>query len=188
MSKTVEEDSLQKDSSELSVDSSQGKKRSAVWEGFMIAVLAVCFIGFFPLLIYLDEKAHVYKDMPDEKVENVVRLFMNEPEQYTLFITQLESAELLVKTISVSDVRSDWDSSLMRGRGVKVIADVPPEKKMWALIRNINHIKTALLSSRVIWQYPITYYVEIHIHSEKDVEGAGWNHGKAGGGITQVVQ
>jgi len=187
----VEEDSSQKELDGSIPDSLHGKPVSKLktFFNFVIGItFLILLVGFLPFLFYLEDKSHIYKDMQDEEVKNVVRVFMNDPNEYTFFINQPESHELIVKNFSVRDVRNQGDSTLIASREVKVFADVPSEKKMWVLVKKVNHIYTRMLSSQIVWQYPIVYSLELHIHSEKEVEGGGWNHGKSGSGITQVVR
>ncbi len=60
---------------------------------------------------------------------------------------------------------------------VTFVADVEAGDTMWAkktIVRDRDGVKTTS--------------IEIHIHSEKSVEGAGWNRGKHGSGRTIVVE
>jgi len=61
---------------------------------------------------------------------------------------------------------------------IKVIADVPNGQPMWV---KINWAKAP-------WGKIIrTTGTEIHIHSGKDINGAGWNHDKFGSGQTSTI-
>ena len=54
-----------------------------------------------------------------------------------------------------------------------LFSDVSPTNHMWA---QIIYAKNGLKN------------LAIHIHSPKDINGAGWDHGKLGRGQTQVLE
>jgi len=58
---------------------------------------------------------------------------------------------------------------------VRLFSDVNRDNKMWALVRG----------RRGHWNLS---YLEIHLHSVKNIEGTGWDHGKGGKGTTQVIE
>ncbi len=100
---------------------------------------------------------------PDEMVTGVVRVFMHSPMQYSVMITNFQDdREVRLRTFDYCPV--------------KFFADVPRDELMWVLVRKASNTSS----------YP--YSLEFHIHSPKDVEGAGWNHGKGGQGQTIVIE
>ena len=46
----------------------------------------------------------------------------------------------------------------------------------WIIIKLMKEIEKSL--------HDYLDYLELHIHSEKNLEGAGWDHGKLGSGTT----
>lgn len=102
---------------------------------------------------------------PDQKIENITRVLMHEHRRWTLIVLPANSTELRMIYLKLV-----WGYA-------KVINDVPEGQPMWA---------------RVIWykQWGESRIkrLEIHIHSAKDINGAGWNHGKFGHGQTQVIE
>lgn len=65
---------------------------------------------------------------------------------------------------------------LFNPKEIVVKTDVAPSEPMWIrweAVKENNFIKY--------------HYVEIHIHSITDINGADWNHGKHGHGKTQVI-
>lgn len=100
----------------------------------------------------------------DEKIDNVVRIFMHSPRQFSVLV-ESGSNELTLRTLPYL-----WGE-------VKIFTDVPRGQKNWVILNgyhstmNGNHLS-----------------LELHIHSPKDVEGGGWDHGKSGKGMTQVIE
>lgn len=98
--------------------------------------------------------------LPDEKIGGVVRVLMHDTSHYTLLIQRKNSTELEMRSISL------WNVS------PRFIADVPFGQPMWVLLKGEKMGGMA------------RFKADIHIHSPKEVEGAGWDHGKSGHGIT----
>lgn len=98
------------------------------------------------------------------KIENVVRVFMHEPDLYTFGVQNPESSEVRMITMKCYD-------------GVKIFTDVPADKRMWVEVFRTGN---GWESNR--------YRIEIHVYSEKNIEGGGWDHGKFGKGTTQVIK
>jgi len=107
-------------------------------------------------------------DKPGEEiiVRNIVRVFWHEYNRYSVMTREPGSRE--IKTVNFARY----------ARKVVIIADVRPYESMWA---RVIPIKGKDLDYWV-------ELVEIHIRTEKDVEGGGWNHGKHGSGSTHVIQ
>ncbi len=59
----------------------------------------------------------------------------------------------------------------------RLIVDLSQGSLMWVrYIKNFN------------FDFNCLQLLEIHISSEKDIEGGGWNHGKFGRGQTSVIK
>ncbi len=101
----------------------------------------------------------------ERKIDNIARVFWHEGHNYSFYVQQEGISE-----IKIIEFYRIWK--------VKIIADVPADKKMWA------HIKGASGGCDGL-QYE---YAEIHIHTAKDISGGGWNHGKFGSGQTHVIE
>lgn len=100
----------------------------------------------------------------DEKIENVIRVFMHEPNKFSFMIQTQESSEIRMITLE--------------GKA-EFIADALETEKMWVIARGRQvHYGGYVSVNRL----------EIHIHSPKDINGAGWDHGKFGSGQTQVIE
>lgn len=103
------------------------------------------------------------------RINNVVRVFWHENTRYSVQVREPGSVE--IKTIRISPQYMCSENQL------RLLADVPPEKSMW--IRYVINQN---------WDSDCLKLLEIHIHSEKDIEGGGWNHGKFGRGQTSVIK
>ncbi len=128
-------------------------------------LLVLVFFGGCQKKYYIDKTTY-----EDETITDIVRVFWHEQRHYSFYIQKEGSQEINIKEI---DVVYNYDKS------VKIFSDVPAGNKMWAKIKESR--------GRTGFNY-YTVYLEIHLHSVKDVEGGGWNHGKFGSGQTQVVQ
>ena len=130
-------------------------------------VVAVMVIGLFAIIfIPMAEKKISVEKM---RVDNVMRIFMHERDYFS-FMVEEDNSEIKIMTYKALDTR--------------IIRDVPLNKKDWLNLEKCegaldNWPKKADLNCKKM---------EIHIHSEKEVEGGGWNHGKGGKGTTQVIE
>jgi hypothetical protein len=102
----------------------------------------------------------------DKKIEHVVRVFMREPTKYSIMarVPGTPRLEMLPLESNVSDIYCKFN----------FFADVPAGDEMWVLVHFNDN------------DNPLSF--DIHLRSENDVEGGGWNHGKLGSGTTQVVR
>ncbi len=101
------------------------------------------------------------------RVENVTRVLMHEPSRYTL-LTALPDGRIEQHT---------YGGYGLCYKPPDLYHDVPPDKPIWAELREANDGCT-----------PCTYVASIHLHSVEEINGAGWNHGKFGNGQTTVVE
>ena len=106
------------------------------------------------------------------RIDNVVRVFWHEGTRYSLQVRKPNSAE--IETIAINNNMCGGKSPRDR---IKILADVPLLDSMWVRYTvNFN------------WNLDCLEALEIHIHSEKDIDGGGWNHGKFGRGQTSVIR
>ena len=105
-------------------------------------------------------------DTVEHRIDNVVRVYMHEPNWYTFDTQEPESP--VVKSITL---RTHFDK-LVR------LTDVPLEKPMWVKYATRENGCNGYMVQAV----------EIHLHSVRDINGAGWNHSKSGHGQTTVVE
>lgn len=99
--------------------------------------------------------------MEDRTIVDVKGVFYHEEGRYTLFVGKSDN-RLVPFTFGDGNGRAN----------VQIFADVPDGYEMWA------HVRTTRGNG-----YD-AHDLEIHIHSIRDIAGAGWNHGKFGRGTT----
>ncbi len=111
------------------------------------------------------ERVEVYR----EHIDNVVRVLMHLPGYYTFVVQVPGSKEMRLET------RGDAYGYTTE----KIFADVLEDERMW-----VDVVHSSGGDDRVV--------LEIHIHSEKNIEGSGWRRqtGKNGykKGETQVIR
>lgn len=143
----------------------QGGKSSMSGIGREVAYVSKIFYAllFFCALFFL---SGCREDEKVERMENVVRVFWHEGAHYSVMVRQPNSTRLHI--IRLSPI---WES--LEKRGVRIFADVPLKDPMWAEVK---------------WRGCCLSDLEIHTHSEKNIEGGGWDHGKFGRGTTTVIR
>ena len=105
--------------------------------------------------------------LEEVQINNVVRVFWHESTRYSVQVREPNSVE--IKTIILR-------SEICNNQQARILADVPLGNPMWVrFVMDYN------------WNMDCLRVLEIHIHSEKDIEGGGWDHGKFERGQTSVV-
>ena len=102
----------------------------------------------------------------EEKVENIERIFFHENFRFTYLVRRGN----VIEPVSLTYF---WE----KGTKVTYYEDVPPNKSMWAVVQGKGNSKDGIITN-----------IEIHLHTVKEVDGGGWNHGKFGSGNTIVVE
>lgn len=95
----------------------------------------------------------------------IKRVFLHDARHVSFFIQEKGNPEIQ-HTHIYCDYRNE----------PKFVADVPEGEDMWAE-QTVSQSGGGYSTS-----------VVVHIHDVSDVEGAGWNHGKHGSGMTQVIE
>ena len=132
---------------------------------FVIVVMVIGLVVIILTPVVTKKRISVEK----MRVDNVMRIFMHERDYFS-FMIEKDNPEIEIVTYRALDVR--------------IIRDVPRDKKGWL---DLEKCRGALDS----WPGRADLSckkMEIHIHSEKEVEGGEWNHGKGGRGVTQVIE
>lgn len=104
--------------------------------------------------------------LTEERIDNITRVFMHEPTKFSFAVQDNAFAE-----IRIIEAEKCYGS-------VRIIPDVPADQKMWA---------------KIVWKRRWDrggdpFSMELHVRSEKSLEGAGWDHGKGGRGATEVFK
>lgn len=142
-------------------------------DGYLKRLLSVVALALFVSLLVFGTPCALYfcnavdrevVGHSEKRVDNVVRVFMHQPHEYTFMIEKDGTAEL--------------ETHHFRYAKIRLVADVPAEDQMWALVREVEERGG----------YKFVEEIVIHIHSPKDINGAGWDRGKSGSGQTHVVE
>ena len=119
--------------------------------------------GFFYGISYLASGVEEGQD----KIENVVRVFMHEPGNYSFLVEDKKSEKLVLMSYYTYNQEE-----------VDLVTDVPANQKMWATVSWEKRGDGSIFFKEIV----------IHLHSANDVEGGAWNHGKHGRGTTHVLE
>jgi len=105
----------------------------------------------------------------ERQINNVVRVFWHENEKYSVHVREGGSPDIRLVTLP---------QYMCVSAKPRLLADVSPKDRMWVrYILITNGLAPDCLK-----------VLEIHIRSEADIEGGGWNHGKFGSGQISVIQ
>ncbi|MFH1430352.1 MAG: hypothetical protein ABIG71_02390 [Candidatus Uhrbacteria bacterium] len=98
------------------------------------------------------------------RIDNVERVLMHEPNRYSLF------------------TRSSDDSDRLTHHNIftepTIVTDAPGGEPMWATWTQYSDGCDGTIYRNFV----------IHIHSARDINGAGWDRGKNGRGQTTVIE
>lgn len=102
-------------------------------------------------------------------IHDVVRIFMHERGHYTFFCREKGQSAIRIYTFMCN---VDKES------GEKIVEDVPPDRACWVETSNPDPEIGERFRRKLV----------IHLHSVREVNGAGWDHGKFGYGQTTVLE
>ena len=111
------------------------------------------------------------------RIKNVVRVFMHEPDVYTVYYQKPGSDK----------IEKEYINSLGTDK-VAIIADVAPDEMMHVEFA-CEHLVPCENRKGCNKKLCVNMKkAKIHIHSVDDINGAGWNHGRHGRGQTVVIE
>lgn len=134
---------------------------------FTWAIIAV------PILI----GACVSKDKPEirpVKVSNIERVLMHEPGNFTFIVKNKDG--------SFGQLHLSSRGSL----GVKLLNNLATDEPI--RVEYMCKIQCKDVPENFSAWFVVAKSVRVYIHSAKDINGAGWNHGKHGRGQTEVIE
>ena len=147
------------------------------------------FGGIVLFLVALILLGNTQKDPPpitgEERIDNVERVLLNNPGQYTIFVsngTQLEERHICVIGSSFDSITSRINSP----KGTAFFQDAPKDKPMWILAKWVDTYNDG--------RFHEVYYLEFHLHSPQDINGGSWHiyHGgksdSGSQGMNQVIE
>ena len=143
--------------------------RNNIFVGFLFCFLTISLIGC---------TYNGFGNVESTTVSGITRVFMHEPGYFTFLVEHGDSkkiGQLRVKTINdtttiVEDLQENQTISIEYFSTQDPFLQsksIPPDFSNW----DVQAMK-----------------LTIHLHSVKEIDGAGWNHGKFGRGQTIVVQ
>ena len=99
----------------------------------------------------------------------IVRAFMHETDNYT-FLVNGRADELVLRSVRV-----------VARNETHIFRDVPANEPMW-----VKYFEADEVCSNI--HYCRASHLEIHLHSEEDLNTSGWDHGKFGRGETTILE
>jgi len=96
------------------------------------------------------------------QIDNVVRVFMHKPEEFTILSQPTDSKRLVINHLNII-------------QKAEIFVDVPAGNAMWAKCQH-NMDSNFLIS------------LEIHIHGVEDINGAGWETKNGKQTVTGTVE
>jgi hypothetical protein len=135
------------------------------WDILLCFVPDIMVVLFYSIILFSISGLIFYYNAitkEEETTYQVERVFMHTVNSYSFLIFDKDTKE--IKSVGFGECK-------------KITADVELEKPMWIKVK-----KTSFRTG------DDEYFVEIHIHSVKDINGGGWNRGKFGSGQTSVVE
>lgn len=136
----------------------------------------LCVAAFFTMSFMGCDEAKENKEetTKTEKLENVVRVFMHDSSSYTLACLDNSTKEIIMRYVKIEPYRSPKFGFV---GDVKIFADIPLEKPMWAEIQ--RYYRGGVLSGIALI---------IHVHSEKNIDGGDWEKRVQEGKFTKVIK
>ena len=155
-----------------------GNRKIAIRIAIAIAV-GLTIVLFVAWETKREARAEANKYTASFAINGVQRILMHEPKRYTFLVKQPNSDTLA--SLSSGDL---WGGGRMPRQFI-FIADVPGDKEMWLNLKYVVASKQEEGERKAIKKYDT---MEIHVHTAKDVNGAGWDHGKYGQGQTTTIE
>jgi hypothetical protein len=117
-------------------------------------------------------------------VSGVVRVFMHQPGHYTFFVKQADNK---IGQLSVGYV-SPQRVTIIEGLSEKETMRVEIVCGQWGPNWNRSRTCRSIPQPFAYWYISQASRLTIHLHSVRQVDGAGWDHGKNGRGTTTVIE
>lgn len=143
------------------------KHKKAIILAIFVALLFLTFCGLSRWFEFDDNCINSRTQPWEVKVENIERIFFHENFRF-IYLVRKENGD--IEPVSLTYFHEQKSK-------LTYYDDVPAGKLMWALIKGKGNPKDGIIAD-----------IKIHMHSVKDIEGGGWNHGKFGSGNTTVVE
>jgi hypothetical protein len=103
-----------------------------------------------------------------EHVTHVKRIFMQDPKRFTLLVQDVHTRKMQIREMPFFEYCGLYATTF--------VPDVSVGDDLWVMVVEKRSGGVSRCTA------------EMHIHSEGDLEGGGWNHGKRGHGQTTVLE
>lgn len=152
-----------------------GKKYNYAKSWIIYVVTGIVIAGSITLLVIRIDEFESHSYVADIPIYNVQRVLMHEEGNYDFLIFGQDS-------VSLQEIQINGSKTLY--------ADVPPDKNIWLDLhyKVYSPAEEKQLKANPKLGFSHCLGVEIHLHSAKDINGAGWDHGKSGKGQTNVIE
>ena len=106
---------------------------------------------------------------------------MHQPSEYTFFVKKADN--------KIGRLRINMRDEI----NITIIEDLQPNEPVrveYLCGKGVEHPQSCrpIPDSFSYWRVYSASKLTIHLHSVKEIDGAGWNHGKNGRGMTTVVE
>ncbi|MDP3792528.1 MAG: hypothetical protein Q8Q89_02245 [bacterium] len=137
----------------------------------------VCFLVLF--LFGCEERTRENTNPESTVVSGITRILMHETNSFTFLVERADTHK--VGQLRIYASKTTLFSDLKEDEPIRV------EYRCRSSSRNEYYQCKSIPADFSIWS---THPAEltIHLHSTKEVDGGGWNHGKFGQGSTTVIQ
>ena len=115
-----------------------------------------------------------YYPVPDRKIENISRIFMHKPSQYSIVY-----GEDNTKTSRILEI--DW----VNPDSIKIVTDVAENEKMWAKLKTEEAVYSEF--GKPVKKNTRYLEVEFHLHSIKNIDSGEWVERRSRGS-TRVIE
>jgi len=113
-------------------------------------------------------------------VSGITRVLMHEPDHFTFLVPNTNNKKLGQLRIRTYQNQTTIVTDLQDNESIKIQYLCGNLRVAWSCESIPQDFST--------WNVDFASQLIIHLHSAKDIDGAGWNHGKFGSGNTTVVQ
>lgn len=101
----------------------------------------------------------------DERIDHVQRVFMHDDDEYSFLVRDPRTGEMRTRKFYANSVR--------------FVRDVPANEEMWVEFHDTGGCESSHGNNATI---------TVHLHNAAEVEGAGWDRGKGGQGMTHPIE
>lgn len=141
--------------------------------------MRVVWLLVITILISACGKQAPYQEPGPTVVSTVSQVLMNEPDSFT-FLVDLEDSQVGQLHLYLGMPKNKVP--------IKIFRDLKADQQISiSYLCGENETCQPLPKNFSLWRVNANHLV-IHLHSDDEINGAGWNHGKYGKGQTEVIR